>query len=395
MGARGDHLGRLRGARGVGSRRLGDVDGLDVVELGCGTAYVSAWLARRGARPVGVDVTPAQLATARRCQERVRARLPARRGECRGRAAPLGELRPRRLGVRREHLVRPAPLAAGGVSAPAAGRPALVSSATARSRCSARPTRRAARGAAAARPAGHGADGVARRDRRRVAAAPRRALSPPAADGLRGRRPRRALRTGRRGRPRVLRGVLGRLGATMAGRGDLGRGEAPDDAPRRSCSRPRRPQRRAILEQLRVRFEAEAPAYEEHDPPDADPVALVRSTPSARRARCDRPGQVDARRRHDGPPRRDRLREAGATRREAAAMLEALAGRTHEVVSGLCLLTRAWEDLEHETTRVTLPPARRASSRTTSRAASGRAARAATRSRASARRWSSGSRATT
>jgi SAM-dependent methyltransferase len=47
---------------------LGDVAGLDVVELGCGTAYVSAWLARRGARPVGVDVTPAQLETARRCQ---------------------------------------------------------------------------------------------------------------------------------------------------------------------------------------------------------------------------------------------------------------------------------------------------------------------------------------
>ena len=47
---------------------LGEVAGLDVVELGCGTAYVSAWLAKRGARPVGVDVTPAQLATARRCQ---------------------------------------------------------------------------------------------------------------------------------------------------------------------------------------------------------------------------------------------------------------------------------------------------------------------------------------
>ncbi len=45
---------------------LGDVAGLDVVEAGCGTAYVSAWLARRGARPVGVDPTPAQLATARR-----------------------------------------------------------------------------------------------------------------------------------------------------------------------------------------------------------------------------------------------------------------------------------------------------------------------------------------
>ena len=47
---------------------LGDVAGLDVVELGCGTAYFSAWLTRRGARPVGVDVTPAQLDTARRLQ---------------------------------------------------------------------------------------------------------------------------------------------------------------------------------------------------------------------------------------------------------------------------------------------------------------------------------------
>jgi SAM-dependent methyltransferase len=45
---------------------LGDVSGLDVVELGCGTAYFSAWLARRGARPVGIDITPAQLDTARR-----------------------------------------------------------------------------------------------------------------------------------------------------------------------------------------------------------------------------------------------------------------------------------------------------------------------------------------
>ena len=47
---------------------LPDVAGKDVVELGCGTAYFSAWLARRGARPVGVDVTPAQLETARRLQ---------------------------------------------------------------------------------------------------------------------------------------------------------------------------------------------------------------------------------------------------------------------------------------------------------------------------------------
>jgi SAM-dependent methyltransferase len=47
---------------------LPDVVGKDVVELGCGTAYWSAWLARLGARPVGVDVTPAQLDTARRMQ---------------------------------------------------------------------------------------------------------------------------------------------------------------------------------------------------------------------------------------------------------------------------------------------------------------------------------------
>ena len=47
---------------------LPDVDGKDVVELGCGTAYISAWLARRGARPVGVDITAAQLETARRMQ---------------------------------------------------------------------------------------------------------------------------------------------------------------------------------------------------------------------------------------------------------------------------------------------------------------------------------------
>ena len=47
---------------------LPEVDGRDVIELGCGTAYVSAWLARRGARPVGIDITPEQLATARALQ---------------------------------------------------------------------------------------------------------------------------------------------------------------------------------------------------------------------------------------------------------------------------------------------------------------------------------------
>src|SRR4051812_21638565 len=46
-----------------------DLKGKDAIELGCGTAYVSSWLARRGARPVGIDNSEAQLATARRLQK--------------------------------------------------------------------------------------------------------------------------------------------------------------------------------------------------------------------------------------------------------------------------------------------------------------------------------------
>jgi SAM-dependent methyltransferase len=45
-----------------------DLAGTDAIELGCGTAYVCAWMARRGARVVGVDNSEAQLATARRMQ---------------------------------------------------------------------------------------------------------------------------------------------------------------------------------------------------------------------------------------------------------------------------------------------------------------------------------------
>ena len=55
---------------------LGDVAGKDVIELGCGTAYFSAWLAKRGARPVGLDITPAQLETARRLQRETGLEFP-------------------------------------------------------------------------------------------------------------------------------------------------------------------------------------------------------------------------------------------------------------------------------------------------------------------------------
>ena len=47
---------------------LPEVAGRDVIELGCGTAYVSAWLARRGARVTGIDNSTAQLETARTLQ---------------------------------------------------------------------------------------------------------------------------------------------------------------------------------------------------------------------------------------------------------------------------------------------------------------------------------------
>jgi SAM-dependent methyltransferase len=52
------------------------LDGADSLEVGCGTGYVSAWLARRGARPVGLDNSAAQLATAARLQDRFGLRFP-------------------------------------------------------------------------------------------------------------------------------------------------------------------------------------------------------------------------------------------------------------------------------------------------------------------------------
>jgi SAM-dependent methyltransferase len=53
-----------------------DLEGRDSIELGCGTGYVSAWLARRGARPAGLDNSAAQLATARQLQDRSGLRFP-------------------------------------------------------------------------------------------------------------------------------------------------------------------------------------------------------------------------------------------------------------------------------------------------------------------------------
>ena len=57
-------------------RALGDVRGVRAVELGCGTAYLAAWLARGGAEVVGLDLSPAQLTSARRCQRDVGPSFP-------------------------------------------------------------------------------------------------------------------------------------------------------------------------------------------------------------------------------------------------------------------------------------------------------------------------------
>jgi SAM-dependent methyltransferase len=64
-----------------------EVEGKDVVELGCGTGYVSAWLARRGARPVGVDLSARQLETASRFQSEFGLRFPLIQGDAE--AVPL------------------------------------------------------------------------------------------------------------------------------------------------------------------------------------------------------------------------------------------------------------------------------------------------------------------
>lgn len=66
------------------------VAGLDVIELGCGTAYVSAWLARRGARPVGIDSSARQLATARTLQAEHHLDFPLIHGSAEATGLPDG-----------------------------------------------------------------------------------------------------------------------------------------------------------------------------------------------------------------------------------------------------------------------------------------------------------------
>ncbi len=112
------------------------------------------------------------------------------------------------------------------------------------------------------------------------------------------------------------------------------------------------PQRRAILEQLQIPFEVVAPSYEEHDPPDAKPAALVRDHAVGKARSVHREGRVtlgvDTTVQLDG-----RIYGKPADGRDAEHMLRQLSGRTHTVVSGLCLLGPGFELVHHELTDVT------------------------------------------
>jgi septum formation protein len=145
------------------------------------------------------------------------------------------------------------------------------------------------------------------------------------------------------------------MGSAVAVRGDLGRPQvavsAPPAPPLVLASRS--PQRRAILEQLGIPFEVVLPRYDEVATGQA-PVAEVelRAQGKARSVAAAAGGSpvlgVDTEVLLNGTVYG---KPGDAT--EAEAMLEALSGQTHEVISGLCLLTPGWEEVRHETTRVT------------------------------------------
>lgn len=65
-----------------------NISGLDVIELGCGTGYVSAWLLRSGARPVGVDNSPLQLQTAKALQKEFGLEFPLHLGNAESTGLP-------------------------------------------------------------------------------------------------------------------------------------------------------------------------------------------------------------------------------------------------------------------------------------------------------------------
>jgi septum formation protein len=130
---------------------------------------------------------------------------------------------------------------------------------------------------------------------------------------------------------------------------------APPAAPLVLASRS--PQRRAILEQLGLPFDVVAPRYAEEDEPGLSPAEVVRAHARGKaRSVAAEAGErpvlgVDTEVVLDGE-----VFGKAETEAEAAAMLGRLGGRTHAVVSGLCLLASGWEEVRHEETLVTFRP---------------------------------------
>ena len=331
---------------------LGDVDGLDVVELGCGTAYFSAWLARRGARPVGVDITPAQLETARRMQAETGIEFPLVEADAGATGLPdasfdlaLSEygasiwVDPYRWVPEAARLLRPG------------GRLVFLRNSTLLTLCY--PDDEDAPASETLQRPQRGLRRLDWGDARRVPPRPRRVDRRAARQRLRDRAARRALPDRRRAR-RIRTTSARRSSGRASGR------------PRRSGSRRKRVSvaaRTAAAARLDLAAAARDPDAARHP---------VRGRRAGSRRGSRRPRRSSAR-----PGRRARSTAAGgpcsaSTPRcccdgellgkpgdasEAEAMLERIAGRTHEVVSGpLPAHARRGRSCTRETTRVTIRP---------------------------------------
>ncbi len=321
---------------------LGDVDGLDVVELGCGTAYLSAVLAKQGARPVGVDITPAQLETARGCMAATGIEFPLVEADAGATGLRRRELRPRRLRVRRLDLDRPGRfLAESARLLRPGGRLVFLCGSTLQWLCT---TADETVGEGLVRPQ----FGMRRLEldtegvEFHVPHGERiRPLAPP-------RLPDRAPDRGAGARPTPRR-IPTTATSPPTGRGSGRRKRSGSRTGSDAAADPARLDLAAAL----------------GDPePACDPVRGRRtgvrgagrrrpasSTPPARHARSTDPaGSCSASTRWCSAA----AKQLGKPRdgAEARRMLERLSGSDHDVVSGLCLRADGWEELGRETTRV-------------------------------------------
>ena len=139
------------------------------------------------------------------------------------------------------------------------------------------------------------------------------------------------------------------MGTEVAGGRSLGR---PQD---RLTLASTSPQRQAILEQLRIPFEVVAPTYVEDDRPGPTPEDVVRRHAAGKAHSVHRDGRVtlgvDTAVVLDGL-----IYGKPGDRASASHLLATLSGRTHAVVSGVCLLGSGLDAAAHEVTEVTFRP---------------------------------------